>query len=120
MNTQLNTDSFIVQLQRLDRSVTWRIDPLPTQKDKRIYMYRRDRNTLFTPVTAVYFHLTRVEIHHGSFWCEEMTRDFGFPPMDIVEIVYAQMGLVCGRSFDPHLRNRILTVLGLPQEKIGF
>jgi hypothetical protein len=116
---KLNTDSFILKLAQLDFKNRWTVQPYDT-RDKNLILKLKGSDHLFTPLYAVYCELTGQEIHRGSFWCEELTRDFEMPGYEIVPIVYAQMGLDCASRYDRHLRNRILEAMNLPKEKTNM
>ena len=73
----------------------------------------------FSPITAVYYELTKEEIHRGSFWVTEFTERFGFCQWEILDISYAWMALDSpGKRYDDWLRNRILQTLGQPEERL--
>jgi hypothetical protein len=109
---KLDKDKFLSLLEHLDRG-EWRayLDHWDIQ------LLRNNDEMIFSPVTAVYFTLSGVRIHRGSFWFEEMC-DYGLPWWEIHEIVYASQRLDFGRKYDRVLRNRILEAVGLPKEKI--
>jgi hypothetical protein len=108
-NIKLDRKDFLDLLSKIGTSEIW----FATISDQCIHIHRRDSNHVFTPLTAVYFQLTGVEIHRGSFWCEEM-QDLGFPWWDINAIEYAT--IACG-GHDPNLRMEILKVLGFTRCK---
>lgn len=133
MNTQLNTffcarsdacavtvDVVIDTLKTLHVGIPgseWFVDPVPTLREKYITLWRVGSETRFTPITAVYYELTGIETHYGSFIYPEIVRDLRLPELEIVEIVYASMGLDCPRHYNRILRNQILEALGLPIEE---
>jgi hypothetical protein len=108
----LNTERFLALLAQLSPE-TW-----TARKDTPlIHLNRQGSDTLFSPLTAVYYHLTGIEIHRGSFWVEELTRDFGFCRWEILQISYAWSGCDFSFRYDRNLRRTILKTLNLPLDK---
>lgn len=74
-------------------------------------------DTVFVPLTAVYYDLTGIEIHRGSFWVDEMTQLFGFHWSEVIQVSHATFACNCdslvGRGYDRALRERMLNALGL-------
>jgi hypothetical protein len=111
---KLNTEKFLELLEGLDRG-EW----TASDHGKCIHLRRKGSDTLFSPLTAVYFCLERKEIHSGSFWSEELCQEFGFPWWEILEITYAEIACVSSaKRYDPHLRNAMLRALGLPEDEL--
>lgn len=114
----LTIDGFLELLGKLDKE-EWSASVEPRGPlDGYISMRRKTSDTIFSPLTAVYFSLTKAEVHRGSFWFEEMTRDFQLPWWDIQEITYAFCKIdTAGVRYKRPLRNKILRALNLPEEK---
>ncbi|KKW19156.1 MAG: hypothetical protein UY62_C0081G0006 [Parcubacteria group bacterium GW2011_GWF2_50_9] len=74
-----------------------------------IHLWRVGSKTIFSPTTAVFYTLTGIELHRGSFWHPEITERFGLSRWDILDITYAEICCVCnGRHYDGKLRLAIL------------
>jgi hypothetical protein len=108
----LNTEAFLTYLGQLWATGDWTMH----EEDRCIHLWRKGSDTIFSPLTAVYYHLTHVEIHRGSFWVEEFNQgDFQFPWWEILDITYAYMALSAGgREYNKKLRESILAHLGIP------
>ncbi len=85
-----------------------------------IRLHRVGSEEVFTPLTAVYYHLTGKWIDGRSFWVEEMSLDeeVGFPWYEIIPISYA----VISNEKYPCLRYEMLIALGLlkPQLELAL
>ncbi len=109
----MSISSFLVLLEESQQRMK---DGWSAELDHRcIHLRRKDSEMIFSPMTAVYWYLTKKEIHRGSFWCEEMESQFGLPWWDINTIVYAQMAL--GLTYNKKLRNRLLIACNLPADR---
>ncbi len=116
---QLNVASFLVSLSELDRNIwiAWVESGLTSRGC--IHLNRKGSQMPFSPLTAVYFNLTGVEIHRGTFWFEEMTRDFGMSWWDIQALTYASVKIdTQGTRYNRALRNKLLRALSLPMEEV--
>lgn len=87
-------------------------------EDGCIHMRHARCDIIFVPLTAVYYDLTGIEIHRGSFWVEEMTRLNGFSRFELLRISHATFACNCdsivGRGYCPKLRDNLLKAVGLP------
>lgn len=74
-----------------------------------LHLRRAGSEITYSPLTAVYWHLTGAELHRGSFFHPEITKRFHFPWYDILEIVYAEICCVAnGKHYSSRLRLRML------------
>jgi hypothetical protein len=82
-----------------------------------IIRLRRDGgHTCYSPLTAVYCHLTGGEIQN-CFWLPEVSSELGLVWWEVLEIQYASDRCEGGRRYDRNLRDEILGILELPMEK---
>ncbi|MFA6552347.1 MAG: hypothetical protein WCT19_02485 [Candidatus Paceibacterota bacterium] len=116
----LNTESFFEKLNLLIKNGDWESFLGKDTERKNILLKRKNSETLFCPLSAVYFFLTGREIHRGSFIFKELTDEFSFPWWEILEIAYAETACNVSRFYDQKLRNRLLGTLNLPLEQIKF
>ncbi|MDO8564429.1 MAG: hypothetical protein Q7R88_00340 [bacterium] len=86
-----------------------------------IHLYHVGSDEVFSPTTALHYHLTAgaEKIGRGFFY-EEFSILTGMPWWLMLEISYAEIACDCGRQYDRRLRNRILEALGQPAEKIPW
>jgi hypothetical protein len=107
---KLNTATFLLLLRELFLTGEWTYEVM---KNKCLLMKRHGSETEFSPLTAVYFHLTGKEIHRGSFWVEEFGKDqYAFPWWEILDITYAWMACSgSGRDYNKTLRDEMLHAL---------
>lgn len=110
----LTTESFSHILGTLSVTEIW--TPYVTV-DRLIRLKRIESHNTYSPLTAVYFHLTGEEILN-CFWVPEITERFQFHWWEVLEISYASDACNCSRYYDRRLRNQILQALRLPEEKI--
>lgn len=61
-------------------------------EDKCVHLRRAGSEMIFSPLTAVYFELTGIELHRGSFWHPEITERFKLPWWEINDIRNAEIG----------------------------
>lgn len=107
--------TFLALLEKIALDTDWQILPVDP-KHPLIRLTRNGRKWVFCPLSAVYFDLTGQEIH-SCFTMPEITATTSMPPSLVLEIAYAADACSCGRAFDAHLREKILTSLGqLKQE----
>lgn len=109
----VNIDSFILILADLHATSDWEA----TVENRLLHLRRKGSDTIFSPLTAVYFHLSGKEIHRGSFWVEELTNEFGMLWWEILEISYAWIACDCGHRFSRHLRKKLYVALNLPLDR---
>ena len=115
--TQLNIAVFLDYLTEIAGDLNWSAEKTP---DRCIHLCRRGSDMIFSPLTAVYFNLTGKEIHRGSFFIEELTKEFGFPWYEILEVSYAYLALDSwGKCYNRYLRKDMLEILRLPVERIS-
>jgi len=81
-----------------------------------IHLRRTGVETIYSPLTAVYYAYTGKELHRGSFLQEEFNEALKCPWWDTLEISYAWTACDCGKNYSRTLRNRMLQVLELPKE----
>ena len=111
----MNMETFILVLSRIDtRQWSARVEQKSVFRGC-IHINKQWSNMLFSPLTCAYNELTGKQIHRGSFWCEELQQEFGFPWWEILKIAYVQIKY---GDYDKQLRNKILVALELPPEKI--
>lgn len=122
---QWNTGIFLYILRTLTNKAHWK-PYLWTPYDERRGLIRLElsvelssRRYRHSPLTAVYYECTGVEIPNG-FWVSEITEKFGFPWYEVLEISYASDACNIGRSYDIHLRNRLLRALNFKMEKSPY
>jgi hypothetical protein len=107
--TQLNTPKFLALLRDLDRGI-W----APRLEGSQIFLKLEGSEWVFSPLTAVYYHLTDKVLHRGSFWMEELTKEFGFPWWEVIDISYAINSSDRSNALRRNLRRDILRALDLP------
>lgn len=77
-----------------------------------LHLRRVESEITYSPLTAVYWHLTGAELHRGSFFHPEITERFRLPWYDILEIVYAEICCVAnGKHYSSRLRLRMLSAV---------
>ncbi len=109
----MNIHSFLARLALLRRDSQW----TSAVEGGCIHLRHTKCDIIFVPLTAMYYDLTGIEIHRGSFWVEEMTKLNGFSPFDLLRISHATFACNCvsvvGQGYDHALRQRMLNALGL-------
>ena len=109
-----NVTAFLATLRALIRTGMWNV----SIEKRCIHLRRVGSDTIYSPLTAVYYHLTGKELHRGSFIHPEITRDLGLPHYLIPEISYAEIACEgCGVRYNRDLRDNILSSLRQEREQ---
>ena len=109
----MNIDEFLSRLSTLRKRPEW-----SAFVENDCIMLRHAKCEIrFTPLTAVYYQLSGIEIHHGSFWAEELTREYDLSWHDALTLSHAIFACNCdsvvGRGYDRGLRDKLLRAVGL-------
>ena len=111
----MNTETFFKHLEEMFLRGGWSASFGETPHRGCVHLSRHGSEQIFSPLTAVYFHLTGKEIHRGSFWVCELTEEFGMPWWEVLALSYAwaDSGANGGRVIN--LRRRLLVILKLDE-----
>jgi hypothetical protein len=81
-----------------------------------IQMKRKGSDVIFSPLTAVYFRLTKKEVDRRTYWVEELTKHFGYSSLEILAITYASLRCDTGQKYDRNLRCQLLKAVRLNEK----
>jgi hypothetical protein len=126
---KINTiEAFLRYLDETYRTGEW---VFKVETDGCIHLWRKGDQNIFvreyaySPVTAVYYHLTALRgeakiQHRGSFWQDEITREFGMSWWDMLELSYTWAKISCGgHQFNTELYDEMVKILTETQAELS-
>ncbi len=76
-----------------------------------IHLRRVGSASVYSPLTAVYWHLTQEELHRGSFSHPEITERFHLSAWEIEQIAYAEICCMCSGAYTSRYSNKLRVAL---------